>query len=125
MLLLRLWVPRYPDTPIIPPRRGGGGRPPPSVQVAFQRTFKAEQKKKRVLEKPGVEISRPLSPLIVKAPPPREDLSPILLKLEAKLFDLTLLAGLEDQAARQEAALMLALRNREEEDLLLMLLLES
>lgn len=127
MLLLRLWVPRYPDTPVESPRRGGGIKKPLSVQVAFQRTFKVEEKKKKpkVKEPAAVEVSRPIGPLILKAPAPRVDLTPVIDKLESKLFELALLSGLEDQAARQEAAILLALRNREEEDLLLMLLLEA
>lgn len=125
MLLLRLWLPRYPTET---PRRGGGVKKPLSVQVAFQRTFKVEEKKKKkpkVKEPAAVEVSRPIGPLILKAPAPRIDLTPVIDKLEGKLFELALLAGLEDQAAKQEAAILLALRNREEEDLLLMLLLEA
>lgn len=124
MLLFRLWIPRYPSTPTEPVRRRGGI--PLRELHKLVKVWKAEPAKKPVETIKEVEIERPESrlvmrPAVVAAPSP----SQLLAKLEAKIFDLTVLIGLEDAGQKQEQAILAAIRNREEEDLLLMLLLES
>lgn len=121
MLLFRLWIPRYPA--VAPRRTGGGYRSPLSGFKKKRVELSGEIEKPE--DSPKIEISRPVGPLILKAPAPKKEGTPFFPFVLSELSELKRLADLEALAAKQEAQIIQALRLREEEDLLLMLLLDG